>query len=86
VFLFVCVIGCTCTQRQGFHQVVVPEEAEAVAEELRESLLEHGVQVVAAQGAGRREAFQTEYAFVPMLQSVLVNSVAHETEDSSGPT
>jgi hypothetical protein len=73
-----------CTQRQGFHHLVVPDKEEAIGEELVESLEgEHGVQVLVAEGPGRRLSYHPEYDFVPMLKFLLVDPIAHETEGGS---
>lgn len=62
-----------CVQRQGFDELVVPDEDEAVGEELLQSLQqERGVRVVAAKGGATRARGYPEYAFVPMLSTCLL--------------
>jgi hypothetical protein len=77
-------------QLQGFDQLVVPDTSEAVEEDLLERLrVEWEVEVVVAEGEGSYVSGHPEYAFVPMLRSLLL-PVDHEEEaggsDASTPT
>jgi hypothetical protein len=78
-------------QLQGFDQLVVPDADEAVTEGLLERLrVEWEVEVVVAEGeVVSNVSGHPEYAFVPMLRSLLL-PVDQEEEaggsDASTPT
>jgi hypothetical protein len=77
-------------QLQGFDQLVVPAADEAVTEDLLERLrVEWEVEVVPAEVEHSQVSGHPEYAFVPMLRSLLL-PVDHEEEpggsDASTPT